>query len=270
MTDHPYREFERCGWERAAAAYAGSFEAVSGLFATPLMDAAQIHRGSTLLDVACGPGSVTSLAAARGAAAVGLDFSPSMIAEARRRHPSLSFQEGDAEALPFTDQSFDAVIINFGIHHFPFPVRALGEARRVLRPGGRVAFTTWAPPEHHVIHTIVVGAVRESGNPGAELPRPPGGAVNEAATCMKLLGEAGFGPDSLHTELLKSSLGIRSAVDLVDLLEVGTVVLSATLRSQPREHRQAILASIEKAISGYRVDDGFRIPCAAILAVAIK
>lgn len=207
VTGHPYREFERCGWERAAAAYAGSFEAVSGLFATPLLDAAQIHRGSTLLDVACGPGSVTSLAAARGAAAVGVDFSPSMIAEARRRHPSLSFQEGDAEALPFTDQSFDAVIINFGIHHFPFPVRALGEARRVLRPGGRVAFTTWAPPEHHVIHTIVVGAVRESGNPGAELPRPPGGAVNEAATCTRLLEEAGFGPDSLHTELLKSSLG---------------------------------------------------------------
>jgi SAM-dependent methyltransferase len=214
VTDHPYREFERSGWERAAAAYAGSFEAVSGLFATPLLDAARAQPGSAVLDVACGPGSVTSLAATRGAVAVGVDFSSSMIAEARRRHPSLSFQEADAEALPFRDNSFDAVIINFGVHHFP--------------------------------------------------------AVNEPDTCMRLLGEAGFRPDSLHTELLKASLGIRSAVDLVDLLEAGTVVLSATLRSQPREHRQAILASIEKAISGYRVDDGFRIPCAAILAVAIK
>jgi len=268
--DHPYREFERSGWERAASAYAGSFEAATSLFAPPLLEAVQVQAGSKVLDVACGPGSVTFLAASRGAAVVGADFSASMIAEARRRHPSLSFREADAEALPFEDQTFDAVIINFGIHHFPFPVRALSEAHRVLRTAGRLGFTTWAAPRDHVIQRIVLDAVREAGNPSANLPVPPCGAVNEIATCVRLLGEAGFRSDSRHADLLTAQLAVKSAVDLVDLLEAGTVRLSTMLRSQPREKREAILASIQGAISEFRVDDDFLIPSAAILAVATK
>jgi SAM-dependent methyltransferase len=270
VMDHPYREFERSGWERAAAAYAGSFEAATSLFAPPLLEAVQVQGGSKVLDVACGPGTVTSLAASRGATAIGADFSASMIAEARRRNPSLGFREADAEALPFKDQTFDAVIINFGVHHFPFPVRALSEAHRVLRTAGRLGFTTWATPQDHVIHRIVVDAVREAGNPSANLPVSPSGAVNEIATCVKLLREAGFRPESLHADLLKAHLTVKSAVDLVDILEAGTVRLSATLRSQPREKREAILALIQKGISEFRVNDDFRIPFAAILAVAAK
>lgn len=270
VTGHPYREFERSGWERAAAAYAGSFEAATLPFAQPLLEAAEVRGGSKVLDVACGPGSVTSLAASRGALVIGADFSPAMIVEARRRHPGLRFQEADAEALPYEDQSFDAVVINFGIHHFPFPIRALSEAHRVLRADGRLGFTTWAAPRDHVVHRIVVDAVRRAGDPGADLPTPPGGAVNEIATCVRLLGEAGFRPESLQADLMKAHLAVKSAAELVDIFEAGTVRLSATLRSQPRERRETILAAIQEGISGFRVEDVFRVPFAAILAIGAR
>ena len=147
---HPYREFEYSGWERAAASYADTFETISKLFEAPLLDAVSISAGSKLLDVACGPGLLASTAASRGAQVVGVDFSPNMIAEAQKRYPSLSFRQGDAEALPFPDGTFDAVVIGFGLHHFPFPSRAISEARRVLRAGGHVGFTTWEIGRAHV------------------------------------------------------------------------------------------------------------------------
>lgn len=64
--------------------------------------------GVRLLDVACGTGYVAALATSRGAAAIGVDFVASMVGEAKKLHPSTEYREGDAEALPFPDESFDA------------------------------------------------------------------------------------------------------------------------------------------------------------------
>jgi ubiquinone/menaquinone biosynthesis C-methylase UbiE len=270
VTDHPYREFERTGWEHAAASYAGSFESATALFAPALLDALGIRSGWKVLDVACGPGFVSGLAAARGAEVTGVDFSPNMLAQARRRHPSLNFQQADAEALPFDDGMFDAVAINFGVHHFPFPAKALSEGQRVLRTGGRLAFTTWAAPREHVLHSIFIDAVREAGGAAVSLPTPAGGAVNEISSCIGLLKEAGFQPQSARAELVKAHVTVKSAEHLVDMLEAGTVRMAATLRSQPRERRGAIVAAIEKAIAAYRDDGQYRIPFAALLAVGSK
>ncbi len=137
------REFEHAGWQAAASSYDG-FAAATILFVDPLLQAAGVKSGMRLLDVACGPGVASAQAAAMGARVTGVDFSPEMIAEARRRHPAIAFETGDAEALPFPDASFDAVIANFGIHHVERPERAIAEARRVLVPGGNFAFTIWA------------------------------------------------------------------------------------------------------------------------------
>ena len=267
---HPYGEFEHAGWERAAAAYAETFGAVSNAFVPALLDAVAIHAGTGLLDVACGPGLVSSAAAARGAKVTGMDFSPNMVAEARRRHPALTFLEGDAEALPFEDDTFDAVVIGFGLHHFPYPVRALAEARRVLRSGGRLGFTTWAPPEMHVMHSIVVGAVREAGDPGAALPVAPGGAVNQVAACADLLKEAGFAAGASTVSIVRTHIRIDSARQLTAMLIAGTVRLSTTLRSQPAAKAGAIVAAIERGMAPYRDGTSYRLPIAAILGTAAR
>ncbi len=181
-----YRAFEHAAWERAAAYYSDTFAAATRLFAESLLDAVSCERGLALLDVACGPGLVCSIAAARGAAVTGVDFSAAMVAEARRRSPSLMFEHGDAEALPFGDQTFDLVVCGFGVHHFPYPARAVAQAHRILKPGGRFAFTVWAPDEH-VPQQLLVSTIRAHGISGASLPSPPQGDINTTDGCLQLL-----------------------------------------------------------------------------------
>ena len=96
-----YREFEHAAWERAAANYADSFETVTALFARPLLDAVGCGAGLKILDVACGSGFVSSLAASMGAAPTGVDFSAGMLAQSSERYPLISFAEADAENLRF-------------------------------------------------------------------------------------------------------------------------------------------------------------------------
>src|SRR5438874_2440380 len=142
-----FSEFERARWQAVAAPYHDYFGGLTSQSIGPLLDAVRAVRGTRLLDVASGPGYVAAAASRRGVDATGVDFSSEMVDQARRLHAGVDFREGDAHALPFPDAGFDAVVIAYGMLHFSQPERALAEARRVLRPGGRVAFSVWAPPE---------------------------------------------------------------------------------------------------------------------------
>ena len=116
--------------------------------------------GERILDVACGTGTSTTAIQAKGATAVGVDFSSGMIREARRRHPGIEFVEGDAQALPFGDETFDAVTISFGLRNVKEPHTALAEMYRVLRPGGRVVITEFSTPPLGVIRAAYSGYLR--------------------------------------------------------------------------------------------------------------
>jgi SAM-dependent methyltransferase len=267
---HPYREFERGGWERAAQSYAGSFEAVTGLFAKQLLEAVGAASQIRLLDVACGSGSMTAMAAALGAQVEGVDFSPNMVAEATKLHPRLSFRVSDAEALPFVENTFDAVVIGFGVHHFPFPVKALAEAHRVLRAGGRLGFTVWAPMEEHLLQKLVVDAVRQIGDPAVAPPLSPAGAICEVATCLRLLRESGFVLPVPSAETITSRAPIDSARRLITLLNDGTVRMSSVIRSLSNDKSDMLIATLERSMECYREDDMYKVPVAAILAVGVK
>ena len=132
--------------------------------------------GDRVLDVACGTGTSTAALAKRGARVVGIDFSTGMIAEAKRRHPELEFIEGDAQALPFGDDEFDAVTVSFGLRNFAAPDVALAEMYRVLRPGGRLVITEFSTPPVAIVRATYAGylrrilpaiAKRTSSNPDA-------------------------------------------------------------------------------------------------------
>ena len=109
-------------------------------WAPRVADAAGIKSGDRVLDVACGTGVLTRAAAERaapGGDVSGLDLDPGMLAVAARINPGLRWQQGSAGALPFADDSFDAVVSQFGLMFFPEPSVALREMMRVLKRGGR-------------------------------------------------------------------------------------------------------------------------------------
>lgn len=145
--------------------------------AAKLLKFAQIAPGQRVLDVACGTGVVAVTAAARGAKVSGLDLTPILLERARKNAGiagvEADFVEGDAEALPYPDGSFDVVLSQFGHIFAPRPAVAVREMLRVLKRGGRLAFSTW-PPEHYTGRLFSFIA-RHSPSPpaGIEPPAPP-------------------------------------------------------------------------------------------------
>ena len=99
---------------------------------------AVVRPGDDVLDACCGTGDLAIAVARAGGTVTGLDFSPAMLARARRKAPALEWIEGDLLSLPFADASFDSATVGFGVRNVEDLARAVDELRRVLRPGGRL------------------------------------------------------------------------------------------------------------------------------------
>jgi ubiquinone/menaquinone biosynthesis C-methylase UbiE len=141
-----YKAAQREGWASFLPV-----EVISTIPAAKLVKFAEVTPGQRLLDVACGTGVVAITAARRGAKVSGLDLTPLLLERARHNagvaSVDIDFTEGDAEALPYPDSSFDVVLSQFGHIFAPRPAVVAREMLRVLKQGGRIAFSTW-PPEH--------------------------------------------------------------------------------------------------------------------------
>lgn len=113
--------------------------------------AVDVHGGERVLDIACGSGNAAIAAARRSAEVSGIDYVPALVERAKKRAAaegtSIDFREGDAQALPFADGSFDVVLSVFGVMFAPDQQKSANEVLRVLRPGGRFAITSWMPEE---------------------------------------------------------------------------------------------------------------------------
>jgi len=131
---------ERATWTRSAPLYAESTAKLTSHAVRHLLDAVHLTRDSRALEVGCGPGHITAMMAATGATVIGVDLVPAMIETARMLHPDIEFVEANAEQLPFQDDAFAVVLVNFTIHHFARPDVVCSEIRRVLKPGGRFVF----------------------------------------------------------------------------------------------------------------------------------
>lgn len=262
------RSFEHARWQGAAATYQSTFAGATRPFIEALLDAAGVERGTRLLDIACGPGFVASRGRERGAVAWGLDFSPAMLAVARARDAAVRFDEGDAEGLPYGDGSFDAVVANFGIHHVPRPLFALREAHRVLRRGGRVAFSFWAEPGENIAWKLVFDAVARHGDRAVVRAPAPGGGFGTAAQCAAALREVGFADCS--TIVTHASWSHRDAQGLVAALRAGTARMAAMLEAQQPEALTAIVADIAANAERYRNAEGLALPIAAVIASGVR
>ncbi len=134
---------------------AGDFSKVAEHIETAaqaFVDRLEITPGMRVLDVACGSGNLAVLAAQRGAEVTGIDIADNLIEAARRRAEvaalNIRFDVGDAEAMPYEDDSFDLVMTMFGAMFAPRPDVTASELLRVCKPGGTIAMANWTPTGH--------------------------------------------------------------------------------------------------------------------------
>lgn len=183
---------ERDMWQGRTEAYAGSFARLCAHPVGVLLDAAGVGEGTRVLDVGTGTGTAAVAARARGARVSAVDADAGMVAAARAR--GLDARTGVLPELPYGDGEFDAVVGNFVVNHVGRPRAALAELHRLLRPGGRIALTTWSA--RRGAGQDLLGRACEAGGavPPAYLPRldPAQDWTRTADGLAELLGGAGF------------------------------------------------------------------------------
>lgn len=164
--------------------FSGSYEAV--------LEYTSPDAETRILDAGCGAGLAASMAAERGATVSGIDASHALLGIARQRLPKGDFQHGDLEDLPFKENTFDIVT---GFNSFQYagnPIRALTEAKRVLKPGGLIVIVTWGKPEGMEAATLVAALKPLLPPPPPNAPGPF--ALSDENTLRKFASDAGLTP----------------------------------------------------------------------------
>lgn len=168
-------------WDLVADDYASEVVPYFEHYAREALRLAAVTPEQAVLDVACGPGTLSLLAARMGAQVSALDFAEEMVGRCRARFAAaglrVDLRAGDGQDLPFQDETFDAGFSMFGLMFFPDRVRGLAELRRVVRPGGAVVVSSWRPLGEVPALDAIFSALRE------EMPNlPVGGAAGPLGT----------------------------------------------------------------------------------------
>lgn len=258
-----FARLERDAWQSAelSRAYADGFGSLTQQSVPAMLDAVGVAPGEELLDVATGPGYLIPSAISRGATVTGLDFSADMLAIAatlRQRlwplaadgkysleSPRLKLVCGNAEELPFRTGSFDVVVCSFGVLHLPHPDRFLLEAHRVLRPGGRLAFTVWEAPPATVGFDVALRSIAEHGVSELDAGPPFFGFADPAvaAAACEAAGLVGA-----ITTSVPQTWHLANSQRLFQVMAGATARTRAVIQAQPADARQAIQRAIQREV----------------------
>ena len=254
MNRQSFRDAELEGWDRKAGDWDDSLGTVTLSAINALLDAVKAAPGVHILDIGCGTGALAAAAAKRGAMITGIDFAPSMIAEANRRHPCVDFRVGDAEAIPLPDASVDVVTCSFGMQHMERPERVLAEFVRVLRPVvGRVAITSWMPDGD--FFALVGQAVQAHADTRVSLPpAPPMFRFGDQDESRSAFLAAGF-VEPAFKKLPLVWTG-ETPQSVLELLHRGTVRTPMLIEAQTPETQQAIEEAILRGSERYQKQEG--------------
>ncbi|HEX7790200.1 MAG TPA: methyltransferase domain-containing protein [Afipia sp.] len=265
-----FKEFEHGAWQNVVDQYDASFSRLTQQVVPAMLDVLGVKPGTFILDVACGPGYLAAAAQQMGAKARGVDFSAMMVTRALALHPAIPFDEGDAESLEnYADNSFDAVAMNFGILHLDRPENALKAMHRLLKPGGKLAFTAWGMQNTVAGFAIPLKAIQMFGDPGVQLPPgPPFFLYSDPGHCREALARCGYA--AIDTKIVDQTWIFGSPDEFFEALLHGTARTGGMLKRQPPERLQTIKANICSAANANLENGKIVLPMPAHLVWATK
>lgn len=266
-----FKDLERAGWTKRAAAYDDWFANITRQAIDPLLGALGTgYASKAFLDICTGTGHLAKAAAERGARVEGIDFADAMVSRARANYPMISFRQADAEALPYDDASFDIVACSFGLLHFENADKALAEARRVLRTGGRYGFTVWCGPDRGgEFFDVVFGAVQEHGTFDVDLPpAPPLFRFADPAESDRALRRCGF--TDVTFDVLSLTWRPASEADILAMIYKSVVRMPMILERQTQDARERIERAIVEGAAAYRRGDRIEFAYPAAMVTATK
>ncbi|PKV83582.1 class I SAM-dependent methyltransferase [Streptomyces sp. TLI_146] len=238
------------------------WNAVNEGFNEPLLDAAALTEESRVLDIGCGSGQTTRLAALRAPRGhvLGLDLSGPMLAEARARAArdglsTIAFEQGDAQVHPFEPGAHDSALSRYGVMFFADPVAAFGNIGRALRPGGRLAFVCpaaagrngWVEALSSLSGLLPLGDLARPGLPGMF-------SLADPARIREVLTGAGFTAVTVTESQAYGTWG-SGAADAADFL-LGTGPGSHLMRQVDEATRARARRTLEDRLRAHETPDG--------------
>jgi protein-L-isoaspartate O-methyltransferase len=275
-----YKNTIRIQWDEAAAAWhawGSTLESWLGEATTLMLDAAGIHAGSAVLDVAAGAGGQSLIAARRVGPAgrvLATDLSPIILQHAADAAASaglnnLQTRQLDAEHLDVEPAAFDAVISRLGLMYLPDQPRALHGMHRALRPGGRVAVIVFSTHDQNGFFSIPVTIARHRAHLALPAPGQPGPfSLGAPGVIAERLCEAGF--TDVGTQLVPAPLRLPRAADCVRFLRESAGALHQMLTGLSPIERHQAWQEIHDGLSPFENSAGFSGPCELIVAWGTK
>jgi ubiquinone/menaquinone biosynthesis C-methylase UbiE len=261
-----FRDGQRQQWNRAATGWRKWSELIdesASAISERLVELAGVGPGSRVLDVAAGYGEPSLTAARRTGSegeVVATDISAEMIAFGRERAAAaglenIEFVESDAASLRFPEGSFDAALSRWGIIFEPDGEAAAARIRSFLKPGARMAISSWGPPDRVPMLAIPMGTAMQR----LEVPPPPPGTPGPLSRPTPealggLLEAAGF--SNVEVEQAEVSFEWQSAEEFTAFMKEIAPPISAMIAPHPREVQDETWAAITEAIREKAGDDG--------------
>jgi SAM-dependent methyltransferase len=264
-----YKETTREQWQQAAAAWQRWTPTLQTWFepATQAMiELGKLTRGSRVLDVAAGAGEpVCTYARVVGStgSVLATDIAPNIVELARRAAAEQGLTQVEARA------AFDAVTSRVGLIYFPNRQRALTEARRVLRVGGRFVACVYTTAEQNEFFSIPISIIRRRAQLPPPLPGQPGPfSLGEPGVLDAALADAGF--QDIESRRIAAPLRMASAADYLRFARESFGALRQMLVGLPNAERQSVWDEIEHELRQFEGPDGFTGPCELLVAAGTK
>jgi SAM-dependent methyltransferase len=260
-----FKEFEKNAWEVKAFRYKDTWGTVTPQVIPVLLELAGEKKGLKLLDVGCGPGHFCDAATAKGLEVIGADYSKAMVEIASNNFPHIKFHQEDAESLSFENNTFDVVTLNYILLHVADQEKTLLEAKRVLKPGGKVIYSNWVAPSNSPGLELIFGALKEYADMTVIPPAPDSFIFSDLAYAESFFKENNF--INITSRLFASAWKFPDGDSFYNAVQAG-IRMGGLIELQKPEIKEKIREKILREIEKFKNSEGYIVPTPTLIVSA--